>query len=280
MDREGIMAEEEHYKFEIDEGVGILTLNRPDRLNAINWELASDLVELFRGLRLDDEVRTIVITGAGRGFCAGGDADWLSGDDTDRGIPGLSDLTLPRYQRKTPAGPFAEFTRMIYDVEKPCFAAINGPAMGAGLAYALACDRRFAEPTARASAAMVRLGFAPDCGISWLLPRHTSLSTSLMMITTGRILEADEAYKEGLYDEMVEEGQALPAALAYAKKLAQGPSVAVDLARRFVLKGLTSTLEEMLDYEAVAATMSAHTEDAKEGTMSFIEKRKPVFKGQ
>ena len=100
------------------------------------------------------------------------------------------------------------------------------------------------------------------------------------MITTGRILEADEAHKEGLYDEMVEEGQALPAALAYAKKLAQGPSVAVDLARRFVLKGLTSTLEEMLDYEAVAATMSAHTEDAKEGTMSFVEKRKPVFKGR
>ncbi len=273
------MAAEDHLLFDVEDGVGIVTFNRPKRMNAVNWDLSTDLVQLFRELRFRDDVRTLVLTGAGNAFCSGGDAEWLSGG-TDRGIPGISDKPLARYQRKTPAGPFAEFTRMIVEVEKPVIAAIHGPAMGAGLAYALACDRRFADNTARMCAAMVRLGFAPDCGITWLLPRITSLSTSLRMVETGCILEADEAYKEGLIDELVDEGQALPAAIEYAKKLATGPSVAVDLARRFVHKALTSTLDEILDYEAVAATMSAHTEDAKEGTAAFVEKRRPKFKGR
>ncbi len=274
------MAVEKHILFEIEDGVGVVTLNRPERLNAVSWELASDLIELFRGLRFRDEVRTIVLTGAGRAFCSGGDAEFLSGAD-DRPIPGISgkDEQLQRYQRKTPAGPFAGFTKMIIEVEKPVIAAIHGPAVGAGLAYALACDRRFADKTTRMSAAMVRLGFAPDCGITWLLPRITSLSTALMMVETGEILDAGEAYKQGLIDELVDEGEALAAAMDYAKKLAQGPSVAVDLARRFVHKALTSTLDEMLDYEGVAAVMSAHTRDAKEGTAAFVEKRKPKFEG-
>jgi 2-(1,2-epoxy-1,2-dihydrophenyl)acetyl-CoA isomerase len=267
-----------HVLFEIDEGVGVVTLNRPERLNAITWELASDLVDLFRDVRTRDEVRTLVLTGAGRAFCSGGDAEWLSGSD-ERGIPGLSDAPLERYQRKTPAGPIAEFVRMIVEVEKPVIAAISGPTMGAGLAFALACDRRFGDTTTRMSAAMVRLGFAPDCGITYFLPRITSLSTALMMVETGKILEAEEAHREGLIDELVEKGEALPAALRYAKDLAKGPSVAVDLARRFVHKSLTSNLDEMLDYEAVASTMSAHTRDAQEGTSAFVEKRKPEFKG-
>lgn len=265
----------------VEDGVGVITFNRPERLNAVNWDTATKLVELLRGLRHNDEVRTIVLTGAGRAFCSGGDAEFLSGGG-DRPLPGLSDPSRPmaRYQRKTPAGPFAEVTRTIVEVEKPVIAAISGPAMGAGLAYALACDRRFGDKKTRMCAAMVRLGFAPDCGISWLLPRVARLPVAFSMIETGRIVEADECFKEGLIDELVDEGQALPAAMKYAGELAKGPSVAIDLARRFIWKGLTSTLEEMLDYEAVAATLSSATEDAREGTKSFIEKRKPVFKGR
>jgi 2-(1,2-epoxy-1,2-dihydrophenyl)acetyl-CoA isomerase len=274
------MASEEHVLFRVEDGVGIVTMNRPDRLNAVNWEMATRLLELFRDLRHRDEVRTIVLTGAGRGFCAGGDADWLSGTG-DRVLPGLSDASrvMPRYQRKSPAGPFAEFTRMIVEVDKPVIAAINGPAMGAGLAFALACDRRFGDAKARMCAAMVRLGFSPDCGITYFLPRVVSLSTALMMVETGRILDAAECHKVGLLDELVPEGEALNAALKYAKELAQGPSVAIDLARHCIYKSLTSTLDDILDYEAVAGTMSAATHDAREGTQSFIEKRKPVFKG-
>ena len=272
------MTAEGEYLFEIQDAVGVITLNRPKKLNSITWDLSRDLVELLRGLRQRDEVRVIVLTGAGRGFCSGGDAGWLSGSD-ERGMPGLSEAQLERYQRKTPAGPVAELTRMIIEVDKPVIAALHGPVMGAGLSFALACDRRFGERTTRMCAAMVRLGFAPDTGITYFLPRVTRLSTALMMVETGRILEADECFREGLIDELVDEGKALPAAMAYAKELAAGPSVAVDLARRFIHKSLTSTLDEMLDYEAVAATMSAHTADAREGTSAFVQKRKPDFKG-
>jgi 2-(1,2-epoxy-1,2-dihydrophenyl)acetyl-CoA isomerase len=273
------MASEEHLLFEIEEGVGIVTLNRPKRLNAITWDLATDLVELFRDIRQRDEVRVLVLTGAGRAFCSGGDAEWISGESEQRGMPGLSDLPLERYQRKTPAGPIGEFARMIVDVDKPVIAAVSGAVMGAGLAFALACDRRIADDTSQWCAAMVRLGFAPDCGITYFLPRITRLSTALMMVETGRILKAEEAHREGLIDELVEKGQALPKAMEYAKRLAEGPSVAIDLARRFIHKSINSTLEEMIDYEAVAATMSAHTADAREGTSAFLEKRKAVFKG-
>ena len=269
---------EPEYLFEVDEGVGVVTYNRPKRLNAITWDLSHALVDLFRDLRQRDDVRVIVLTGAGRGFCSGGDAEWLSGSD-ERGLPGLSEVPLERYQRKTPAGPVAELTKMIVEVDKPVIAALHGPVMGAGLSFALACDRRFGDTTTRMSAAMVRLGFAPDTGITWFLPRITRLSTALMMVETGRILEAEECSSEGLIDELVPDGEALAAAMGYAKELAQGPSVAVDLARRFVHKALTSTLDEMLDYEAVAATLSSHTADAREGTSAFMEKRSAEFKG-
>jgi 2-(1,2-epoxy-1,2-dihydrophenyl)acetyl-CoA isomerase len=262
----------------VEDGVGILSFNRPERLNAVTWDVARDLVERLRALRTRDEVRTLVLTGEGRAFCSGGDAEWLSGSG-ERGMPGLSGQPLERYQRKTPAGPIAELVRMIVEVEKPVIAALHGPVMGVGLAFALACDRRFADPTTRMCAAMVRLGFAPDCGVTWLLSRVARLPTALSMVTTGRILEAEECLREGLVDELVAPGQDLQAALAYARELARGPSVAIDLARRFVWKSLTATLDEMLDYEAVASTMSAHTEDAREGTRAFVEKRKPVFKG-
>jgi len=272
------MGSEEHFLYEMDEGVGVVTLNRPDRMNAVNWDLCGELSALFHRLRTDDDVRVIVLTGAGGNFSSGGDAEFLSGN-ADRPIPGLSDGPLERYQRKTPAGNFAEFTRWIVDVGKPVIAAVPGFCMGAGLAYALACDRRFGDSTTRMSAAMVRLGFAPDCGITYFLPRVARLPTALNMITTGRIVKAEECLREGLIDELVEDGKALEAAMAYAKQLASGPSVAADLARHFIHKSLNSTLDEMLDYEGVAAVMSALTEDAREGTSSFLEKRKPKYKG-
>jgi 2-(1,2-epoxy-1,2-dihydrophenyl)acetyl-CoA isomerase len=273
------MATADHALFRVEDGVGVVTLNRPERLNAVTWEMASDVVDLFRDIRLRDEVRVVVLTGAGGNFCSGGDAEWLSGSG-DRPIPGLSEKPIPRHQRKTPAGPFAELTRMIVEVDKPVIAAISGVAVGAGLAYALAADRRIADSTARMSAIFVRRGFSPDCGLTFFLPRIVGLPMALKMVETGVMLDAKSAHAAGLVDELVEEGEALPAALRYAAEIARGASVAVDLGRRFLYKSLTSTLDEMLDYEAVASTMSASTEDAREGTRSFLEKRKPEFKGR
>ena len=274
------MGVEDQFSYSMDEGVGIITLNRPERMNAVNWDLCAAISAKLRELRTDDDARVLVLTGAGGNFSSGGDAEFLSGNDAGRPIPGLTDTPLERYQRKTPAGAFAELTKWIIEVDKPVIAAVEGVCMGAGLAYALACDRRFGSKTVRMSAAMVRLGFGPDCGISWFLPRITRLPTALRMITTGDILGAEECHREGLIDELVEEGEALDAAIAYAKKLARGPSVAIDLARHFVYKSLTSTADEMYDYEGVAAVMSAMTEDAREGTQSFLDKRKPKYKGR
>jgi 2-(1,2-epoxy-1,2-dihydrophenyl)acetyl-CoA isomerase len=270
---------EDIVKFELDEGVGVVTLNRPERLNAINWEMAVQLINLFRDLRLNDEVRSIVITGAGgRAFCAGGDVEWLSGS-TDRPIPGLSDLPVPRYQRKTPGGPFAEFIRTLVEVDKPVIAAISGVAVGAGLSIALACDRRFADKKSRFSAIFVKRGLGADIGITWFLPRIVGLSKALKMVETGEMLDAQSATDAGIVDELLEDGEAYGAALGYAKDLARGASVAIDINRRLVYKSLTSTLEEMLDYDAIAATLTAMTVDAKEGTTSFMEKREAQFKG-
>lgn len=274
------MTAEPEYLLAVEGGVATITLNRPKRLNAMTWDLAAALVAVLRDLRFQDDVRAVVLAGAGRAFCSGADAAFFSG--SERPLPGLSDNAeaMPRYQRKTPAGPFAELARTIVELEKPVIAAIVGPAMGAGLAYALACDRRFGDPTARLCVAMIRLGFGPDCGITYFLPRVAGLPTALMMVETGRVVDAAEAHAAGLIDELVPEGQALAAAQAYARELAAGASVAVDLARRCVQKGLSSGLDAMHDYEAVACTMAAATEDAREGTTALREKRPPVFKGR
>ena len=264
----------------IEDGVGILTLNRPDKLNAVSWELAEELARTFVALRENDEVRVIVLTGAGRAFCAGGDVDFLTGD-SDRPMPGTSDPSrpIPRSQRKTPGGPFVDVVRQIVAVDKPVIAAIHGPAVGAGLGYAMACDRRFGDTTTKMSAIFTNVGVSPDCGVSYFLPRLVGFSNALMLVETAKILKAEEAKEIGLLDELVPEGTDLEAAMAYAKKLASRASVAVDMARRLIHMSQVCTLEEILDYEAIAGVSVAGTLDAKEGTTAFMEKREPVYKG-
>jgi 2-(1,2-epoxy-1,2-dihydrophenyl)acetyl-CoA isomerase len=264
----------------IEDGVGILTLNRPDKLNAVSWELAEELARTFVALRENDEVRVIVLTGAGRAFCAGGDVDFLTGD-SDRPMPGTSDplRPIPRSQRKTPGGPFVDVVRQIVAVDKPVIAAIHGPAVGAGLGYAMACDRRFGDTTTKMSAIFTNVGVSPDCGVSYFLPRLVGFSNALMLVETAKILKAEECKEIGLLDELVPEGTDFEAAMEYARTLASRASVAVDMARRLIHMSQVCTLEEILDYEAIAGVSVAGSLDAKEGTTAFMEKRKPVYKG-
>ncbi len=264
----------------IEDGVGILTLNRPDKLNAVSWERAEELARTLVELRENDEVRVIVLTGAGRAFCAGGDVDFITGDG-DRPMPGTSDPSrpIPRSQRKTPGGPFVDVVRQIVAVDKPVIAAIHGAAVGAGLGYAMACDRRFGDTTTKMSAIFTNVGVSPDCGVSYFLPRLVGFSNALMLVETAKILNAEEAKEIGLLDELVPEGTALEAAMAYAKMLASRASVAVDMARRLIHMSQACTLEQMLDYEAIAGVSVAGSLDAKEGATAFMEKRKPVYKG-
>jgi 2-(1,2-epoxy-1,2-dihydrophenyl)acetyl-CoA isomerase len=170
--------------------------------------------------------------------------------------------------------------RQLVAVDKPVIAAIQGAAVGAGLSYALACDRRFADTTTKMSAIFTNVGVTPDCGISYFLPRLVGLSNALMMVETGRMFKAEQCKELGLIDELVPEGQAYEAALVYAKELAQRASVAVDMARRMIhMASAGATLDDILDYEGHVGVIVASSADAKEGTQSFMEKRKPAFRG-
>lgn len=269
-------------RFDLDGQVGVITLNRPDKLNAVSWGLAAELAALLRSLRDRDEVRAIVITGAGRAFCAGGDVDWLAGEaDQENPMPGTSDpdRPMPRRQRISPGGPFFEVTRQLVAVDKPVIAAIHGHAVGAGLAYALACDRRFGDSTTKMGAVFVNVAMPPDCGVTWFLPRIVGHSNALMMIETGRIFKAEECRELKLIDELVPEGKDLEAALEYARGIAGKASVAVDMGRRLIHLAQVNSLEEQLDYEGAYGVLVASSADAVEGTKAFLEKRKPVFRG-
>ncbi len=266
--------------YSCEDNVGIITLNRPEKLNAASWQLVEELSGLLYRLRFDDSVRAIVLTGAGRAFCAGGDVEFISGE-SEHAMPGTSDASrpIPRWQRKTPGGHFFDVARQLVAVDKPVIAAVHGHAVGAGLAYALACDRRFGDTTTKMSAIFANIGVAPDCGLSYFLPRVVGLPNALMMVETARMFKAEDSLRLGLIDELVPEGTSLAAALDYAKLIAQKASTAVDMARRLIQMSLQHNLEQMLDFEGHYGVAVASTADAKEGTMAFLEKRKPVFRG-
>ncbi|MBV2235403.1 MAG: enoyl-CoA hydratase/isomerase family protein [Sterolibacterium sp.] len=273
-------ADYKYLTFRTEDNVGIITLNRPDKLNAISWELAEELAALLLKLRFDDGVRTLLLTGEGRAFCAGGDVDFLSGEG-DRPMPGTSsaERPIPRTQRKSPGGPFFEVARQLLLVDKPIIAAIHGHAVGAGLAYALACDRRFADSTTKMAAIFTNVGVAPDCGMSYFLPRIVGIPTALMMVETAKVFKAEECKELGLIDELVPEGKDFETAFEYARMLASRASVAVDAARRLIYMSQHMTLDQLLEMEGTLGVCVAGSADAKEGTMAFMEKRKPVYRG-
>lgn len=254
--------------FDVQDRVGVITLNAPQRLNAISHEMAQRTIDLLEEARERDEIRALVLTGAGRAFCAGAHL-------------GRGEQSVPtRRDRKRPVGAFAALTRMIVEVDKPVIAAVTGAAVGAGLSYAAACDRRFGDPTTRMAAIFIKRGLHPDCGASFFLPRLVGLPMALKLVSTGMMLDAETAQRVGLLDEVVEEGGALAAALAYAGELANGPSVALELARRSVYHALSATLDEVLYFEGWAVGVAGATGDRAEGVRAFLERREPRFRGE
>ena len=259
---------------DLADGVATLTLNRPDRLNAVDWDTAVRLIDLLHELKQRDDARAIVLTGTGRSFCAGGDLAWVDSDSL------MSERVVPRDQRKNAFGPFAGVTEAIVEVDKPIVAALHGHVAGVGMVYAMACDRRFADETMRASAIFVKRGMAPECGMSFFLPRLVGVPEALRLVTTGAWVEAEEAKRIGLVDDVSPKGEALAAAQAYAAELARGPSIAVDLARRNIYRAMTASLQETFDYELLASSIASSSEDAKEGVQAFLDKRDAQFKGR
>lgn len=257
--------------------VAILTLNKPDRLNAIGAELRTDVHAAVDEAHADDQVRALVITGAGRGFCSGAD---LSG--TQRGPDGLPIVPrdLSQNARLDEDGWVGRWAKAFAHFDKPLIGAINGVAAGAGMSMALACDVRIGTPNSRFKTVFVERNLSPDSGMSWFLPRIVGYARAADLIFTSRAVGADEALQLGLLNRVVDADRLLEEAVAYAEEMAQWPPLAIRSAKRVLQHNTEAGLDDALRYESVGLGFARKAvNDQKESFLAFTEKRKGVFTG-
>lgn len=267
-----------------DNGVTVLTLNRPDSLNAMGGELMPLLSEYLAEAARDRRTRVVVLTGAGRAFCAGGDVkgmaagrDILSRGNSDNGERSPASMLyasvegLRASQRAT--------SLMLHAMPKPTIAAINGHAVGAGLSLALSCDIRIASDKAKLGTAFRNVGFSGDFGGSWLLQRLVGMGKAKELYLGGDILMADEAHRIGMVNKVVAHDDLMTEALAVADHMAAGPALAYARMKENINKGSTIDFATALDNEAMNMQLSGMTQDHQEAAKAFVEKRQPVFKG-
>jgi enoyl-CoA hydratase len=255
-------------RVELDDGIGTITLNRPDRLNALSNELSGDLVDALTRVAADREVRAVVITGAGRAFSAGGDVDGMRRHVEAAGGSAIRDLLQ--------AG--ARVVSLLQGMSKPTIAAINGPAVGAGGSLALACDLRIASAAASFGLVFSRLGLVPDWGGTYFLPRLVGTGKALELILSGDIIDANEAARLGIFNRVVPAEQLDGAARELAKTFAAKSPLALTLARQAVHNSMNMSLDQVLDLEIGNQMRCFAGADAKEGIAAFLEKRRPVFR--
>lgn len=251
------------------DGVCTITLDRPDRLNAVNARLADELPAALHGASADDAVRAVVITGAGRGFCAG--LDLSEPVSLTRGS---------RVERLDPLYWVGKWVLALVGCEKPVIAAVNGAAAGAGFGLALACDLRVVARSARLTAGYVRRGLSPDAGVTWFLPRLVGHGRAADIMLTGRDVLADEAAQIGLATRVVDDADVVTAAQQFAAELAAGPPMAMALTKRLLVESAHATLEGQLRSELVHIKSCFASADVLEALTAFQEKRAPVFRGQ
>ena len=263
------MPDYPHLRIETSsEGVRTITLDRADKLNAVNGPLSSALADAVADAAVDDSARVVVITGAGRGFCAGLD---LSEPPT---LPSTT-----RAERLDAYAWIGTWVRRIVDCEKPVIAAVNGVAAGAGFGLALACDVRLVAESATLTSGYVRRGLSPDAGVTYFLPRHVGLARALEILLSGRDVSAAEAERIGLAAQVVPDATFAEGVAAYAAKLAAGAPVAQALTKRLLLRSLDTQLDAALRDELVYIKQCFGTRDVGEAIAAFREKRTPAFTG-
>ena len=250
-----------------DGAVLSLTLNRPEALNALNRETTLALRTALESAGRDPEVGAIVLTGAGRAFCAGADLKDLNA----RAEAGDNDLGADLRTNYTP------MIRAVRACPKPVIAALNGTAAGAGLSLALACDVRLAAAGAQLIVVFVRVGLVPDAGSLFFLTRMVGLSKATELAMTGDPLSAQDAHRLGLIADVVPPEELMATAMERARRLAQGPRQTYALIKRGMERALQLDLEQTLELESHLQTLAAETPDAQEAIRAFLEKRKPVF---
>lgn len=261
----------ENLTLDVHEHVATITLNRPDRLNALSRGLQADIQAVTAALRDDDDVRAIVWTGAGRGFCAG--ADLMGGPPADQPPP-------KRRERLDEYGWVGALATAVYRLDKPQIAAVNGVAAGAGMSLALACDLRVGTPASRFKVVFIERSLSPDSGLSYFLPRIVGYSRACDLIYTSRAVDGEEAYRIGLLDRFVPPERLLQEAQSLAEQIAFWPPLAMQMSKRVLQSSMDNRLEDQLRYEVTAISYGRRAEnDVREARDSFREKRKPVFTG-
>ncbi|MFY9553641.1 MAG: enoyl-CoA hydratase family protein [Blastocatellia bacterium] len=248
--------------------IAIITFNRPDRLNSLTFEVYRELTETLAGLRLREEVRVVIITGQGRGFCSGGDVEEIIGELFKRNMSGLLEFT-----RMT-----CSLIRNIRALEKPVIASLNGTVAGAGAVIALACDLRIAAESAKIAFLFAKVGLAgADMGAAFLLPRVVGLSKATEMLYTGDFINAAEAGRIGLYNRVVANGELETETIRWAEKLAAGPAFALGMTKAALNRELDMSLDMALEAEAEAQAICMRNSDFLEAYQAYSEKRGPEF---
>ncbi|PKB72780.1 MAG: hypothetical protein BZY75_05120 [SAR202 cluster bacterium Io17-Chloro-G7] len=258
------------------EHIAWLTINRPQRRNAIDDLTIRELAEAIEDIGSDDAVRVAILTGAGEAFCAGGDLHTLPGGEEPGAWASENTDDISRS--------FKSAQRLILGlqgIEKPVIAMINGVAVGAGFDLACACDIRIGSPKARFMVAYVRIGLFPGFGGTWVYPRTLgSMGKAAEMLFTGDFMEAEEAYRLGFLNKLVPEDELKVTTLEMARKIAAGPPIAIRLSKLMLYQGLEFNLETALKMAAAAETITLTSRDHREGTSAIRESRKPLYEGR
>jgi 2-(1,2-epoxy-1,2-dihydrophenyl)acetyl-CoA isomerase len=261
--------------YAVRQGVATITLNRPEVLNAITPAMIGELRAALDAVDSDAAVRTVVLTGAGRGFCSG--ADLKARQRVKPGDPATDDDPEGSQRLRRTYNPLILAIRSI---EKPFIASVNGVAAGAGCNLALACDLVLASDVARFGNVFARIGLIPDCGGHFFLPRLVGFHKAAELMFTGDIIDAHEAGRIGLINRVVPHAELAQATQELAERLARGPTRAIGLCKRIMNLGITADLATVLEAEAEGQHLAHQTEDHWEGVQAFLEKRPARFSGR
>lgn len=246
--------------------VAVVTMNNPAGRNALDLAMRRALLEVFRALAEDDGVRSVVLTGAGEAFCAGADVGKMGGRD----------LAGSRQRMRT----MHAMVRAVHGLDKPVVAAVRGPAVGIGFSLAMACDIVIAAPGANFSQVFSKVGLAPDGGAIWFLARQMGQARARELVYSARKVTGEEAHALGLVQRLVPDERVLEEALALASEYAEGPGLALAMAKQMFAASVAPSLEQFLELELLVGPQLSQTADHAEGRAAFAEKRKPKFTGR
>ncbi len=251
------------------DGLATLTLNAPDKLNAVSRKMVAELKECWEGLAGDSAVRAVLLTGAGRGFCAGAD---LADPDREAGATADSGAALDKF--------FNPVIRTMRAMPKPIVAAVNGVAAGVGMSFAMAADIAIAAKSASFLQAFARIGLLPDGGSTWFLPRLVGEARARALAMLAPQISAEQAKQWGLVWDVVEDAELMKTATEIARRLADGPTLSLARIKQAMNRASNNTLANQLDVERDFQRELGKSADFKEGVAAFLAKRKPVFKGK